>query len=194
MPKKATSHKDSKNRQRQTRLTGFLPSSSNKSSHKTSLKRTRKITTPSSDESTGTEKSADCGSHSDVGAIRFEAETVDIDDEDESPRRPKRRRTTDRFDENGVEDDEERIGVPVHWKGKGKIKTIVDSDDESQPRRKLIRGVRPPTPEDDDDSVDEARMSSPSICFFIYRIPQKYLRAVCGLGADRPSTRKAFRR
>lgn len=115
-----------------------------------------------SDDETG---SAD----SDVGAIQFEPEVIDISDEDESPRRPKRRKSlmvTDTLPERAPSDDslEENIGVPVHWKGKkGKAKFVEESEEESQPRRhKLIKGVRPPTPEEDDvmDEVDENRKQS----------------------------------
>jgi len=159
MPKKVTAHKRPGNLKLQTRLTGFLQSSPprNLSTHKTPSKRRRRIATPSSDESTQSKDGAD-GGDSDVGVIHFEEETVETGGEDESPRRPKRRRTTDRFDENEAEDDEEHVGIPVRWKGKGKIKVMVDTDDDSSPpHRKLIKGVRPPTPEDDDGSVDETR-------------------------------------
>ncbi|KIM65300.1 hypothetical protein SCLCIDRAFT_1212467 [Scleroderma citrinum Foug A] len=163
MPKKVTVHKRSGNLKKQTRLPGFLQSSlqSSPGNYKTPSKRRRRIATPSSssssDESTQSKDGAD-GSDSDVKVIRFEAETVETGGEDESPRRPKRRRTANRFDENEAEDDEEHLGIPVRWKGKGKMKVVDTDDDSSQPRRKLIKGVRPPTPEDDDDSVDETQV------------------------------------
>ncbi|KIJ17435.1 hypothetical protein PAXINDRAFT_10268 [Paxillus involutus ATCC 200175] len=101
---------------------------------------------------------------SDVGAIHFEPEIMDISDEDQSPRRPKRKKSivvTDTIPERELSDDslEENIKMPVRWKGKkGKAKAIHDSEEDAQPRRrKLIKGVRPPTPQEDSvlDEVDE---------------------------------------
>ncbi|KAL4074404.1 hypothetical protein V8B97DRAFT_1949545 [Scleroderma yunnanense] len=160
MPKKTTAHGHSRTLKQRT-LTGFLQSSPpaesrGKSTHKTPSKQRRRAKIPSPEESaqSGDEGNGD----SDVGVIRFEAETIEISDEDASPRRPKRRRTNDIFREREPEDDEELIGIPVRWKGKGKMKAIVDSDDESQPRRKLVKGARPLTPEDDEDDVDETQI------------------------------------
>ncbi|KAG2368606.1 hypothetical protein BDR07DRAFT_1325025 [Suillus spraguei] len=108
---------------------------------------------------------------SDVGAIKFEPEVIDVSDEDDSPRRPSTRRlkksliVTDSLPDVAASDDslEDRIGIPIRWKGdnKGKRKrkrtAIADSDDESQPRkRKLVKGARPPSPEGSIiDEVDE---------------------------------------
>lgn len=106
---------------------------------------------------------------SDVGAIKFEPEVIDVNDEDDSPRRPSTRRLkrslviTDSLPDVVASDDslEDRIGIPVIWKGskkgKRKRKAIVDSDGESQPRRrKLVKGARPPSPEGSViDEVDE---------------------------------------
>ncbi|KIL00117.1 hypothetical protein PAXRUDRAFT_821997 [Paxillus rubicundulus Ve08.2h10] len=101
---------------------------------------------------------------SDVGAIHFDPEILDVSDEDQSPRRPKRRKSivvVDTVPEHELSDDslEENIKVSVRWKGKkGKAKTIYDSEEDVQPRRrKLIKGVRPPTPEEQSvlDEVDE---------------------------------------
>ena len=48
---------------------------------------------------------------------------------------------------------EETIVVPRYRKGKNKI--VLDSDDDTRPRkRKLIKGKRPPTPEEDDDILE----------------------------------------
>lgn len=106
---------------------------------------------------------------SDVGAIKFEPQVIDVSDEDDSPRRPSARRfkksfvVTDSLPDMAASDDslEDHIGIPIAWKGskkgKRKRKAIADSDDESQPRkRKLIKGARPPSPEGSViDEVDE---------------------------------------
>jgi hypothetical protein len=46
----------------------------------------------------------------------------------------------------------------VHWKGKrkGPQNVMMDSDDSGrQNKRRLVRGVRPPSPEDEDDIFDD---------------------------------------
>jgi hypothetical protein len=104
--------------------------------------------------------SDDLAQDSDVGAIKFEPEVIDVSDEDDSPRRPSTRRlkkslvVTDSLLDVIASDSssEDRIGIPLRWKGsnkgKNKRKAIADSDDESQPRkRKLVKGARPPSPE-----------------------------------------------
>lgn len=59
---------------------------------------------------------------------------------------------------------DEMIGVPLVWKGKakdtGRKRRVIRSDsDEERPRKKkLIKGVRPPTPEP--DMMDEVDASS----------------------------------
>ncbi|KAG2157136.1 hypothetical protein DEU56DRAFT_763238 [Suillus clintonianus] len=128
---------------------------------KRQAKRKPKIIAIDSDESD------DVAQDSDVGAIKFEPEVIDISDQDDSPRRPtsKRRKKslviTDNFPVAAASDDslEDHIGIPTRWKGnkKGKRKAIADSDDESQPRkRKLVKGARPPSPEGSViDEVDE---------------------------------------
>lgn len=117
--------------------------------------------------------------NSDVGDIRFEPDVVESDDKEEaSPRRPRTKKRKTRLAGSGSSeeqkttaldsDNEEVVGIPVTWKsrkekGKGKrIITIDDSEEEEveQPRRrKLVRGIRPPTPEEDEadllDEVDE---------------------------------------
>ncbi|KAG2111588.1 uncharacterized protein F5147DRAFT_685863 [Suillus discolor] len=107
---------------------------------------------------------------SDVGAIKFEPQVIDVSDEDDSPRRPSARRfkkslvVTDSLPDVAASDNslEDHIGIPIAWKGskngkRKKRKAIADSDDESQPRkRKLIKGARPPSPEGSViDEVDE---------------------------------------
>ncbi|KAG2034904.1 hypothetical protein BDR03DRAFT_963948 [Suillus americanus] len=113
--------------------------------------------------------SDDLAQDSDVGAIKFEPEVIDVSDEDDSPRRPSTRRlkkslvVTDSLPDVAASDDslDDRIGIPMRWKGgnKGKRKrtAIADSDDESQPRkRKLVKGARPASPEGSViDEVDE---------------------------------------
>ncbi|PCH38064.1 hypothetical protein WOLCODRAFT_96408 [Wolfiporia cocos MD-104 SS10] len=108
---------------------------------------------------------------SDAGAIRFEPEVIDIDDDEErSPRRPTKKgqkmRIIDESDEqaqpNPDSSEEEGAGIPVAWKRKrsGKQKQVIADESESEevrPRkRKFIRGMRPlSSPEDDADLLDE---------------------------------------
>lgn len=117
------------------------------------------------------EKNGD--SDSDVGGIHFESKVIDLSDEgdnEESPRRPVKgkRRTclavaeSCEKDHNSTMDADESqdIVVPVHWtsKRRGKRGLVDDSDaeEELQPRkRKLVKGVRPPSPADEDDILDE---------------------------------------
>ncbi|KAH7889668.1 hypothetical protein F5I97DRAFT_1846179 [Phlebopus sp. FC_14] len=153
---------------KQRPITSFLnssPPSSPDRTPKTSFKPSkRKRTTVTSSSGASRSGNEESSSDSDVGAIKFEPEVLSIGDEDESPRPPKRRRNrvvTDGSLGHAVSDDslEENIGVPVRWnRKKGKLKQVVESEEESQPRKRtLIKGVRPPTPEDDDilDDVDE---------------------------------------
>lgn len=120
---------------------------------------------------------------SDVGGIGFEPQVIEVSsDEDEpekSPRRPTAtQRKTRKLRADSVErtpvvisdsGEEDNIGVPVVWKHKaadtkGKRKrTVLDSDSEGAvPRKsKLVKGVRPPTPDENDEDllqeVDEKR-------------------------------------
>ncbi|THH33837.1 hypothetical protein EUX98_g254 [Antrodiella citrinella] len=118
-------------------------------------------------------------SGSDVGAIAFEPEVIELSDSDEeaksSPRRPRTTRRIRSKREKSVNSDEvvsespseEPVGIPV-WKGKaraGKRKhTIEDSDAEEEDvrpkHRKLIKGERPFTPEADDlmEELDEDKI------------------------------------
>ncbi|KZT09438.1 uncharacterized protein LAESUDRAFT_694923 [Laetiporus sulphureus 93-53] len=118
---------------------------------------------------------------SDVGDIHFEPQAPDVagDNEDESPRRPKTQRLRRRMrsvtsdDENNVASQatsEDEAESPVTWRGnvrKGKRKqTLIlgDSDEEEQPlrKRKLVKGVRPASPEENEvdllDEVDEDKI------------------------------------
>jgi hypothetical protein len=118
-----------------------------------------KITIFDSDESEDMEQD------SDVGAIKFEPEILDVSDDDDSPRRPTRsnkRRKRFHTETDPVESDgslEDGIGIPTRWKGSRKRRTIAHSDDESQTRkRKFVKGARPPSPEESVmDEVDENR-------------------------------------
>jgi hypothetical protein len=89
-----------------------------------------KITMFDSDESENMEQD------SDVGAIKFEPEILDVSDDDDSPRRPTRsnkRRKRFHTETDPVESDgslEDGIGIPTRWKGSRKRRTIVHSDDE----------------------------------------------------------------
>ncbi|KAF9227887.1 hypothetical protein BS17DRAFT_746822 [Gyrodon lividus] len=163
MPQRAKTSQSSKDYKQQT-LMGFLssspPSSSTRSfpgPPKQKRKRQTLITPPNHSE-------VEAGdSDSDVGVIHFEPEVMDVSDEDQSPHRPKRRKSLVVTNTPGRElsDDslEENIEVLIRWKGKkGKEKAILNSEEVIQPRRrKLIKGIRPPTPEEDDalDEVDE---------------------------------------
>lgn len=118
-------------------------------------KRTRKSSSSSSSHS---DKAQDADS--DVGAIHFEPEVVEISDEDHSPRRPKKRKSlvgAHAIPVRTISDEslEETIGVPRYRKGKNKNKVVLDSEDDTRPRkRKLVKGIRPPTPEEDDDLLE----------------------------------------
>lgn len=135
---------------------------------------------PSGDESGSTS--------SDVGGIAFEPEVVEVSsdekDVEESPRRPATQRKLRKTRAESVErapvtvssddedeDEEAKIGVPPTWRDrrrdvKGKRKRAVldsDSDGPSPRKSKLIKGVRPPTPDAEDEDLleelDEESMS-----------------------------------
>ncbi|KAJ8589579.1 hypothetical protein M405DRAFT_767528 [Rhizopogon salebrosus TDB-379] len=168
MPLKAGKSTSPKKMKQKT-LTGFLAPSSPPSSlpptpvKKRQARRKYQITTFDSDESESVEQD------SDVDAIKFEPEVIEVSEEDDSPRRPtrsttKRKRLYAETDDlpDAAESDrslEDGIGIPTRWKGsrKGKRRAIADSDDESQTRRqKFVKGARPPSPEESViDEVDE---------------------------------------
>jgi len=185
MPLK-TSKSLSPKKMKQGTLTGFLDSSSPPPSSppspvkKRQARRRHKITAIDSDESEDVEKD------SDVDAIKFEPEVIDVSDEDDSPRRPTRSTTRrKRFSaesddlQGAAESDgslEDCIGIPTQWKGirKGKRRAIADSDDESQTRRrKFVKGARPPSPEESViNEVDENRkldLFFSSRCYIYYQ-------------------------
>lgn len=126
----------------------------------------------------------DGSSSSDPSKIRFERQVITVSSSDEeialsSPRVPTRSQAKKRKqltgsgedDDNGIvtvsSSDEDHIGVPVRWKGKAtqtkRSRQVVDSDEEEElpaRRRKLVKGIRPPTPEEEDilAEVDENSM------------------------------------
>ena len=162
MPPRRTSY-SSPQKLKQQSLLGFLGSSppsspsnlfpKSSSSAPSKRKRTRKVSSSSSSHS---DKTLD--TDSDVGAIRFEPERVNISDGDHSPRRPKRRKSlagAHAIPPHATSDEslEETIGRSRHRKGKASV--VLDSEDDTGPRkRKLIKGTRPPTPEEDDDILE----------------------------------------
>ena len=103
---------------------------------------------------------------SDVGAIHFEKEVTDSSS-DEQPRlspMKKRRIRLSSFDsaqpsqvakpeKAGSNDDEPSVRRRI--KGKGKRLRVEDSDREESPKRRLVKGIRPPSQEDEDDILDE---------------------------------------
>ena len=129
---------------------------------------------------------SDAGSRStssDVAGIDFEPEVVEVssdEDAEQSPRRPTatqrgtRKMRADSAERalivsSDAEEDEDYV-MPITWKGrpkdvKGKRKRAVvdsDSDEPVQRTSKLIKGIRPPTPEDnDEDLANEVDEESP---------------------------------
>ncbi|EKM55579.1 uncharacterized protein PHACADRAFT_256297 [Phanerochaete carnosa HHB-10118-sp] len=123
---------------------------------------------------------------SDVGGIAFEPQVIvvssDGEDVNDSPKRPaatqrkvrkRRAESVEKLPVTVSSESEDTVGVPVNWKGKAKApnprskrKRAVldsDSDEDPQPRKsKLVKGVRPPTPETGDEDlleeVEEARI------------------------------------
>ncbi|OAX44684.1 hypothetical protein K503DRAFT_764872 [Rhizopogon vinicolor AM-OR11-026] len=167
MPQKASKSLSPKKMKQKT-LTGFLvlsspPPSSPPAPVKRQARRKPKVATFDSDESESVEQD------SDVDAIKFEPEVIDVSEEDDSPRRPTRSTKmrkrfyaeTDDLPDAAESDGspEDGIGIPMRWKGnqKGKRRAIEDSDDESQTRRrKFVKGARPPSPEESVmDEIDE---------------------------------------
>lgn len=178
-PSKLTS---SSKKLKQVTLSAFLSpspgpsSSSNLSPKRRAPKSIRAQKASSSIVSSGSE--ANESSTSDVGAIKFEAEAIATDEEDSSPRRRTNRKRLTRSrainDEevnsssNGI-DSEAEIGIPVRWNPKGKKRRqraqVPDSDSGAQnpeKRRKLVKGVRPPSPLSLSDEVDvDSKFGSP---------------------------------
>lgn len=98
---------------------------------------------------------------SDVGAIRLEPEAVEISDKDQSPRRPKKHMDKSLVGAHSIpmratsdESLEDALIAPRNRKGKNKVILDSDSDDPRPRKRKLIKGLRPPSPEEDGDIVE----------------------------------------
>ncbi|KAI0079928.1 hypothetical protein K474DRAFT_1673008 [Panus rudis PR-1116 ss-1] len=111
-----------------------------------------------------------------VGDIDFEPVVVSVSDSDdetkESPRRPAKKRRllrSARESDLGSEASEQEKDISIKRKGKAKEvnkkQLILDSEEDEPPRkRKLVKGVRPPTPEPenlleeiDEDTIIESR-------------------------------------
>jgi hypothetical protein len=205
MPQKASKSLSPKKMKQKT-LTGFLVSSSPPPSSppapvKRQARRNPTIATFDSDESESVEQD------SDVDAIKFEPEVIDVSDEDDSPRRPIR--STKRHKKFHAETDdlpdaaesdgslEDGIGIPMRWKGnqKGKRRAIEDSDDESQTRRrKFVKGARPPSPEEsvmgEIDKNRKLNLLSSLQCYIYY---QTLSSRVSALATRRQHFRKILR-
>lgn len=180
MPRKAESSSPTKLKQKT--LIGFLGSSPAASSSGFSMQTFKRaqskaqkrgrVVSPESDSGPGNNTAESDGS--DVGAVHFEPEVIDLSDEDESPRRPRTKRRTPRVRAESSSPDEKsvatsggslRYGTRRKSKNIGKRKHVEDdsgSEDAGRPKmRKFVKGVRPSSPEEDDndllDEVDEHR-------------------------------------
>ena len=133
-------------------LSSSPPSSPSNLFPKSPPKRKRKRTR----EASSSPKASDADS--DVNAISFEPERIDTGDEDDSPRRPRNRRSlagAHTIPSRASSDESLDAAIGELRYRKGKHKVVLDSDDDTQLRKhKLIKGVRPPTPEEDDDILD----------------------------------------
>ena len=135
---------------------------------------------------------------SDPGHIRFEPEVVTVmsseEDEDivlQSPQvtsrsQAKKRKQRGESDEPvTVSSDEENVGVPVIWKGKGRetkrSKQVVDSDSEEEPPQRRLTRVRPATPESDEDLLAEVDENSQ---FTISTYSPAVSQTLCGAHRD----------
>jgi hypothetical protein len=150
----------------QSTLVGFLGSSpypDKATSPSPKVKRKRAVRPSFIDE----HDSDDSG----IGAIRFEPKVAVVRDEerDESPpvsRMQKCRRRLLRTSSGGEDpgSGEQTDDAPVRWNGKRKDKMLqvfdTDSEEDCRPRkRKLVKGERPPSPDDELDleyGIDEA--------------------------------------
>lgn len=150
-----------------------------KSSPKKTQSRSQKYGPKAEDKGTSSDSS-------DVGGINFEPEIISLSDSDDdvktSPRRgpAKKRRvkaseSSSQASSSHSKSDEENIGIPVGWKWKGKAvhkrkMAVSDSESEEEPRpkrRKLVRGVRPPTPDESEDLMDEVDQERELLSSFI---------------------------
>lgn len=148
----------------QATLTSFFSSPPSKIPVTPKVRNRKRVPTLSS-ESEGTESDA-----SDVGAIQFEPEVIDLSDGDESPRRPMAKRRTRRIraDSNSADEAEIHISHSCSSQDKsrgslrrksrriGKRKQVNEESgsEELRPKkRKFIKGVRPSSPEEDEDDI-----------------------------------------
>ena len=162
---------------KQQTLAGFFSSPVRKASSSSPAKRThgsrRRVPTPEPESASSDD--------SDVAGIKFEPEIFDLSEEDSSPRRPKANGTSPSRRIVGSDDDEDsELNLRSMKRAKknkklGKRKQVIEeseSEEEVQPKkRKFMRGVRPPSPEEDDvdilDEVEEHRES-------VFRVHQPF--------------------
>lgn len=101
---------------------------------------------------------------SDVDAVHFEPEVIDLSDEDESPRRPTTKRRAPPVRAESVSQDEKEKSSAKSGRAPGKARRQIskekevledsDPEEEVQPKkRKFIKGVRPSSPEKDLDNI-----------------------------------------
>lgn len=187
---------------RQTTLHSFADSSPSRAPASPIKKQTRKVTSPVNQSplkrKRSTQSFSDNGreSDSDVGAIHSEAEVIELSTEDEGPRSPgkkQRRLATKRVDSaansrestiapmasSSAEEGTDSQMIKPPTRSKGKSRRIKDSDSENEPpptRRKLVKGIRPPSPEENEsDEVDERREPvTPLVSRFIDQINRHY--------------------
>lgn len=171
MPRNAT---QSPQKLKQKTLTGFFSSPLAESpARKTKMKHRKTKTQTRERVETPEPQHLDVdGDDSDVGAIKFEPEVIDLSDEDESPRRPGTKRQarhveadSDSLNEDAVTNVDSERSLSKNGKNLGrksrriqkrKHKENIESEDSAQPkRRRFIKGTRPPTPEEDEDIADE---------------------------------------
>ncbi|KIM87118.1 hypothetical protein PILCRDRAFT_300520 [Piloderma croceum F 1598] len=186
MPRKAGSSSPSKLKQKT--LVGFLSSSpaavptpqTPKRANKPKVRKRGRVVSPESESDVDLHKNGTGSDGSDVGAVHFEPE--DLSDENESPRRPTAMRRTPRVRaESSNSDEENKSAAPSVEPSKNKtrrkssrfgkrkqVEEDSESEDELQPKkRKFVKGVRPSSPEDDEedilDEVDEHRIIEPRL-------------------------------
>ncbi|KAH7926318.1 hypothetical protein BV22DRAFT_1033035 [Leucogyrophana mollusca] len=163
MPRKAKESASPK-KFKQGTLTGYLQSSPHSSPAKQSssqTKRRKRALTPSSSGNS----SSDGGADSDVGAIHFESKVIVLSDEEQSPRRPKVKKRRKELDTASLSvasildaDSDSNKTLARSKSKKGKARRIVESEEDTRPRRsRFVKGVRPSSPEVDDiaDDIDE---------------------------------------
>ena len=182
MPRKARAAATPK-KLKQGKLDTFLSSSPTQQSSPTrpnTRRRKGKAKHDDSNENAGpsdipVDGNEDGSQSSDAGAIRFERQVVVVsssEDEGDLPPRPtfsskgKKRAKRAHSDDSvsaaptGSEEEEKEVYVRKGKRVAKKTAVVLDSDDEEEVRppkkRKLVKGERPPTPEEDkEDLMDE---------------------------------------